>query len=105
NPPLGGNNKSQAVKTPSEAKDWNINNIITSAREFGDHSVNATLLFSREGRSGSTSTLTASGFDNEILGYNNMGLGSVATVASTAYEENSLAYMARANYSYLSRYM
>lgn len=105
NTPLGVTNRGHAVKNPSEAKDWNINNIITYVREFGDHSVNATLLFSREGRSGSASTLTASGFDNEILGYNNMGLGSVATVASSAYEENSLAYMARANYSYLSRYM
>src|SRR5690606_14619946 len=105
NTPLGVSNRGHAVKNPSEAKDWNINNTLTYSAEFGDHSVNATLLFSREGRSGSSSTLTASGFDNEILGYNNMGLGSVATVASTAYEENSLAYMARVNYSYLSRYM
>lgn len=105
NTPSGVNNRGYAVKNPSETKDWNINNILTYSREFGDHSVNATLLFSREGRSGSSSTLTAAGFDNEILGYNNMGLGEIATVASTAWEENSLAYMARANYSYLSRYM
>src|SRR5690606_24219064 len=105
NTPSGVNNRGYAVKNPSETKDWNITNILTYSREFGDHSVNATLLFSREGRSGSSSTLTAAGFDNEILGYNNMGLGEIATVASTAWEENSLAYMARANYSYLSRYM
>lgn len=103
--PLGVSNRGYAVKSPSQARDWNLNNIITYSREFGDHQVNSTLLFSREGRSGSASTLTAAGFDNEILGYNNMGLGEVTTVASSAYEENSLSYMARVNYSYLSRYM
>lgn len=103
--PSGVSNRGHAIKNPSESSDWNINNIVTYSRDFGDHSVNSTLLFSREGRSGSSSTLTASGFDNEILGYNNMGLGEVTTVASTAYEENSLSYMGRVNYSYLSRYM
>lgn len=103
--PLGFNNSGLAVKNPSEDRNWNINNIITYSGAFGDHQVNATLLFSRENRTGSSSTLTAQGFSNEILGYNNMGLGEGATAASTAYEENSLSYMARVNYSYLSRYM
>lgn len=103
--PSGVNNRGSATKAPSESRDWNINNIITYNGDFGDHQVNSTLLFSREGRKGNASTLTASGFENEILGYNDMGLGEVATVASSAYEENSLSYMARVNYSYLSRYM
>ncbi|MEO9004544.1 MAG: TonB-dependent receptor [Ginsengibacter sp.] len=103
--PAGVSNRGYAVKSPSEDRDWNINNIITYSRAFGDHQVNSTLLFSREKRTGNSSTLTAQGFDNEILGYNNMGLGEGATAASTAYEENSLSYMARVNYIYLSRYM
>src|SRR5690606_1531684 len=64
-----------------------------------------TLLFSRENIHGSSSRLTAQGFNNEALGFNNMGIGEVATVGSGAYEENSLAYMARANYTYKSRYL
>lgn len=103
--PAGVSNKGYALKNPSEARDWSINNIVTYSKTFGDHQVNSTLLFSREGRKGSSSTLSSQGFDNEILGYNNMGLGTVATVASSAYEENSLSYMARINYSFLSRYM
>lgn len=105
NTPSGVSNRGLAIKNPSEATDFNLNNIINYSRTFGDHQVNSTLLFSREGRKGNSSTLNASGFENEILGYNNMGLGEVATVASTAYEENSLSYMARANYSFQSRYM
>jgi TonB-linked SusC/RagA family outer membrane protein len=105
NTPSGVSNRGLAVKNPSEGRDWLINNILTYSRAFGDHSVNSTFLFSREGRTGNSSTLNAQGFDNETLGYNNMGLGEISTVGSTAYEENSLSYMARLNYSYKSRYM
>lgn len=103
--PSGVNNRGLAIKNPSESRNWNFNHIITYSREFGDHQVNATLLFSREQNKGNSTTATAQGFDNEVLGYNNLGLGEGATVASSAYEENSLAYMARVNYTYLSRYM
>ena len=103
--PAGVNNRGLAVKNPSESRNWNINNIVTYSGAFGDHSVNATLLFSRELNKGNSTTASAEGFDNAILGYNNLGLGEGPTAASTAYEENSLSYMARVNYSYKSRYM
>lgn len=105
NTPSGVSNKGLAIKNPSEARDWIVNNIVSYSRAFGEHQVNTTLLFSREGRTGNASELRAQGFDNEALGYNNMGLGTIATVASSAYEENSLSYMARLNYSFRSRYM
>ena len=103
--PSGVNNRGLATKSPSESRDWNINNIITYSRAFEDHQVNATLLYSRESVTGNSTTASATGFDNEILGYNNLGLGEGATAASTAYEENSISYMGRVNYSYKSRYM
>ena len=105
NTPSGVSNRGLAVKSPSESRDWIVNNIVTYSREFGNHQVNSTLLFSREGRKGNGSTLNAQGFDNEVLGYNSMELGEIATVSTSAYEENSLSYMARVNYSYMSRYM
>jgi TonB-linked SusC/RagA family outer membrane protein len=49
--------------------------------------------------------LRADGFDNETLGYNNIGLGLTPYVASSAYEESNIAYMARINYTYLQRYL
>ena len=103
--PEGSGNKGSAIKNPSEEKNWIVNNIISYFNKFGDHQVNATLLYSRENRNAQSSTLNAQGFDNPVLGYNNMGLGTVATVASTAWEENSLSYMARANYSFKNRYL
>jgi len=101
----GAGNNGRATKNPSETRNWIFNNIVTYNRTLGDHQVNATLLYSREKRFGNTSTLDAQQFDNDALGYNRMSLGTVATVNSEAWEENSLSYMARANYTYKSRYM
>lgn len=103
--PEGSTNHGQAIKAPEVERDGIVNNIVTYSRTFGDHQVNATLLYSRENRHGQSSNLNAQGFDNPSLGYNDMGLGTIVTVASTAWEENSLSYMARANYSYKNRYM
>jgi TonB-linked SusC/RagA family outer membrane protein len=103
--PEGAGNKGQANKNPYEERNSVLNNIITYLRSFGDHQVNATLLYSSENRNAQSSTLNATGFDNPVLGYNNMGLGTVATVASTAWEENSISYMARANYTFKNRYI
>jgi TonB-linked SusC/RagA family outer membrane protein len=103
--PQGVSNKGQAVKYPSESRDWVVNDIVSYVRAFGDHSVNGTLLFSNEGRKGSWSQMVSRGFDNESLGYNNLGLATNSEVTSGAYEESTISYMARANYSYKSRYM
>jgi TonB-linked SusC/RagA family outer membrane protein len=103
--PDGSGNKGQGRKDPSEERNWIVNNIVTYLRTFGDHQVNATLLYSRESRNANSSRLNATGFDNPVLGYNNMGLGTVVTVSSNAWEENSLSYMARLNYSFKNRYL
>lgn len=105
NTPQGVNLRGMAVKNPSQNKDWILNNIVNYQRSFDIHNINLTLLYTREERSGSASTLTAQGFDNEVLGYNNMGLATVARVASSAWDESSIGLMARLNYSFNSRYI
>jgi TonB-linked SusC/RagA family outer membrane protein len=105
NSPSGSGNKGLAVRNPSEERNWIYNNIITYLRTFGSHQVNATLLYSQEGRNAESSTINASGFDNPVLGFNNVGLGTTVTVASTAWKENSISYMGRLNYSFKSRYL
>ena len=94
------------IKNYNENTSWIFNNIVTYNRTFGDnHSVNATLLYSRENRKGESSALNASGFDNELLGYNAMELGTTQTVSTGGWEENSLSYMARLNYAFKSQYL
>lgn len=103
--PQGSTNKGLAEKTPTETKNWIINNIVGYNRSFGDHQVSGTLLFSRENRKGKDSFLSSSGFSNPVLGYNSMELGTLFNLATGAWEENSLSYMARGNYTFKSRYL
>jgi len=103
--PEGSGNKGQAYKIPSEERNWIYNNIVTYLRTFGNHQINATLLYSQEGRNAENSTINAQGFDNPVLGYNNVGLGTTVSVGSTAWKENSISYMARLNYTFMNRYL
>ncbi len=105
NTPQGVAQRGLATKSHSQSNDWILNNIIGYQKSVDKHSVNLTLLYTREERSGRVSTLTAQGFDNEVLGYDNMGLGTIARVASSAWSESSIGLMARLNYSYNSRYI
>jgi TonB-linked SusC/RagA family outer membrane protein len=95
-----------ASKVLTEERSWIINNIITYLKTFGtDHKVNATLLYSREYRSGESSNLRSTGFQNPALSYNGLQLGQVQTVSAGSWEEKSLSYMGRANYTYKNRYL
>ncbi len=107
----GAGNNGKAVKEYEDSRSWIYNNILTYLRSFGEHSLNATLLFSQEKRHGSFSQITAENFDNDVLGYNNMSLGTIYSLSpddddpSQAWEEKSLSYMGRLNYQYKNRYM
>ncbi|MCW3108538.1 MAG: TonB-dependent receptor plug, partial [Segetibacter sp.] len=103
--PEGAGNKGLAIKNPYQERNWIVNNIVTYAKTFGKHRINATFLYSRENTHTDSSKLSAQGFDNPVLGYNNMALGTVATVASTASDANGLSSMARVSYSYNDRYL
>jgi TonB-linked SusC/RagA family outer membrane protein len=103
--PSGMANNGRARKIHSESNKWLINNILSYTETFGDHYIYTTLLYSRDRLTGNASTLNSAGFDNETLGYNNIGAGLTPSVSSSAYEENNISYMARINYSYLSRYL
>ena len=103
--PNGSGNFGQAIKSPSQDRSWIVNNIASYTRSFSDHQVNATLLYSREKSYSESSILNSQGFANPVLGYNNMSLGTIATVGSNASESNGLSYMARANYSFKNRYL
>ncbi len=101
----GSENNGKAEKKHSDERNWIYNHILTYLRTFRDHHVNATLLFSQEKRHSQSSTLTSENFDNPVLEYNNMKLGTIYSLESEAWEESSISYMARVNYQYKNRYM
>jgi len=102
--PDGASNNGAGNKYHYEQRSWIQNNILNYLRDFGEHNVSATFLYSREHSGANSSTLSASGFENQELGYNGLGLGTLSTVATTAWEEDGISYMGRVNYSYKSRY-
>jgi TonB-linked SusC/RagA family outer membrane protein len=104
--PDGFGTKGRADRTPEETNSWIFNNIVTYINKFGDHSLNATLLYSREKYYGGKFTTRSEFFDNDALGYNNMSLGSVVTVRDNqSWEQMGVSYMGRINYQFKNRYM
>ena len=104
--PAGSNNNGLGTKVHTEERNWIYNNILTYVNTFAtDHKVNATFLYSREYRRGESSNLQAAGFQNPALLYNGLQLGTVPSVTSGAWEEKSLSYMGRLNYTFKNRYL
>lgn len=102
----GATNKGKAEKIPEEERSWIFNNIITYLRSFGEHSINATLLYSREKSTGEKFRFTSEGFDNEALGYYQMAFGTIlSTGDNTKWQETGVSYMGRLNYTFRNRYM
>jgi len=85
--------------------DWTLDNIVNYNRNFLDkHSVDLTLLYSREYQKYEYTYAQASDFFNQALGYNNLGLGKVQQTNSDLQDQNSVAYMARLNYIFNYKY-
>ncbi|MDR2388853.1 MAG: TonB-dependent receptor [Tannerellaceae bacterium] len=104
--PDGYGTNGRAERTPEESNSWILNNIVTYIRKFGNHNVNATLLYSREKYYGGKFRLISEYFDNATLGFNNMALGTkLTTDDNEAWEEMGVSYMGRINYQFKNRYM
>jgi TonB-linked SusC/RagA family outer membrane protein len=102
----GQANFGYASKSSTDEKNWIMNNIISYNRTFAIvHRLSATFLYSRENRKANSTIAAASQFANSSLGFNNLGLGVIPTASSSAWEENSISYMARVNYIYKDRYI
>jgi TonB-linked SusC/RagA family outer membrane protein len=96
----------RAERRPEETRSWIYNNIVSYQNTFEDHSVQATLLYSREKYAGESYIFTSEFFENPILEYNKMDLGTkLSTSSNAAWEEMGVSYMGRANYQYKKRYM
>lgn len=101
----GASYNGRAVISINNSQNWLFNNILSYSNEFsGVHRVNGTLVYTREKTFGRSSGIDGSNFSSELLGYNDMGFAGQVTTDSGAWDENSLAYMARLSYIYNDRY-
>lgn len=81
--------------------------VLNYSHEFGRHSVDATLVSTRDFSSYDKQTSTGSDFKengNTSLGINGLHLASHQTIGLTGTATNNVGYLARVMYSYDSRY-
>ncbi len=94
-----------AIKANNEMRNWAINNILSYSQKFNKHTVDATVLYSREGSNGESSNFNSKSFSTSVLGWNALELGTTQTGNSGAWDNSSEAFMARANYNYNLKYL
>jgi len=100
NTPLGS-----ASASSSETQSYTLENLLYYDRDFGKSHINVTGLYSAQRRSYFTSTAGGTGYINDQLSFNDIGVGS--TLTSSSYQDRYAAnsQMGRINYSYDSKYL
>ncbi|GAB3985417.1 TonB-dependent receptor [Spirosoma daeguense] len=91
----------------TESRDFNLSylseNTVTYNRQVQDHSIDLLAGFTFQKETGSGTTITGSGIaDNNIT---NIGGASAFTATANRYAWTQVSYLARAQYSYLNKYL
>lgn len=91
----------------SKSDNWTLDNILNYTENFGKHSVNATLVYTRSHSKNDEFSITGkdyTGLGNTILGI--YGINNAANrTATTSYTEKAdIAYLGRLIYSYSGKY-
>lgn len=82
-----------------------FDNILNYENQFGDHSINATLLAGIEERNGYSFGAYGTNFDNSVLSYYSIGSAKTQEISSGGYEEKYSYQMARLGYNYKYKYL
>ncbi len=100
------NNTTSASKFDQKNIDWVVENILTYKRKLGEnHALDVTLLYGRNHYGFESTTASASQLSSDVLGYNNLGLGSILTTTSTAEKSEGISSMLRINYQFKEKYL
>ncbi len=100
--------KGSASVSNSFARNWLGNAQLTYVKNIGKHSLNFLALTEGQSYFNYTDAATVTGFETNVIKYNNLEAGSTVTygnVTSSASKYNILSYMARVNYMYDSKYV
>jgi TonB-linked SusC/RagA family outer membrane protein len=82
-----------------------IENILSYTREFGNHNIFATALYSYEGNENTSNTVSASGFPHDFLSWYSTAQADLVTNGYSFNETALISQMLRLNYAYASRYL
>ena len=101
-------NQAYGTITNTKTTSYVFDNILTYTRQFGDHFISATAVYTRDSDKVDGSTVRGedfSGLGNTTLGYyglNNAGVQQITDITYTLH--NNIGYLGRVNYSYKDTY-
>lgn len=101
----GYNLQGEAYKNFSDFYDYTLDNILSYNNSFGNHHVDATLLYGASERQYSYTSALSQGFTRMTLGFNSLEQGTNQYAKSDAWEEKLNYQMARLSYRFMSRYL
>ena len=86
--------------------DWTLDNILNYKRTFNTiHSLDVTFVYGRRERTFDQTVAEGSNYSSLRLGYNDLGLGGIQLINSSAWDESYLYQMGRINYKYKYKYL
>jgi TonB-linked SusC/RagA family outer membrane protein len=83
-------------------------NTVTYDQEFGDHSIKVLGGFTWQKITNELTDMSAEGFPNDVLEYNNMAFGSdpLLNIVGSGYGQRTFtSFLGRINYSYMGKYL
>ena len=99
------NNLGSAFVYAAENTSWLLEHILTYAANIKKHHFDVTALYSSQKNSSFSSTINASGFINDGLGYNNTNAAANQTTGSNSSQNTLVSQMGRVNYNYDGKYL
>ncbi|HZE82940.1 MAG TPA: SusC/RagA family TonB-linked outer membrane protein, partial [Puia sp.] len=109
-------NQGTAIVYAGESSSWILENILSYTKDINKHHFDLTALYSSQQTKSFNSLITAKGFINDGLGYNNTSAATTQTTQSNFSTNNTpypsqplpstlLSQMGRLNYSYAGKYL
>ncbi len=95
-----------AFRDNTEIHEWQLENIFKWNKTFGDHAIDATyLIYAEQFESANARTTNTLFSPNDLLGYNNLSLGTAPSLGGEDVISTGDAMMGRVNYSFRSKYL
>ncbi len=95
-----------AFKRNYHAYDWTLDNILTYRKTFNNnHTINLTMVAGRRELKSEGTEANGTNYANLGLGYNDLSLGQLQLIQSSAWDESYLYQTARVNYDFSEKYL
>lgn len=96
----------EAFKRNYNSYDWTLDNILTYRKSFNNnHNLDLTMVFGRRELKYESTEANGTNYSNLSLGYNDLSLGQLQLINSSAWDESYVYQTVRANYDFSDKYM